>query len=127
MLLVGTDLIEVERIARSMEKEHFVARVFGEEERAELAAKGFSAQSAAVCFCAKEAFGKAMGTGLAGFSLGEVQLLHKAGGQPYLALSGKAAVLAQGVQFAVSAAHTKDYATVTVVGERADLPRVQKC
>ena len=127
MLLVGTDLVEVERIARAVEKEHFVARVFGEEERAELTAKGFPPQSAAVCFCAKEAFGKAMGTGLAGFSLGEVLLLHKPTGQPYLALSGRAASLAQGVQFAVSAAHTKDYATVTVVGERADPPRIQKC
>jgi len=127
MLLVGTDLIEVERMAEKLRKESFVQGVFGEEERAELAAKNFAPQSAAVCFCAKEAFGKAMGTGLAGFSLQEVQLLHRPSGQPYLFLRGKAARLARDVVFAVSAAHTKAYATVTVVGERKDPPQVKKC
>ena len=101
--------------------------MFGREEREELAKKGFSAQSAAVCFCAKEAFGKAMGTGLAGFGWQEVQLLHRPTGQPYLLLTGKAAMLAGDAELAVSAAHTRDYATVTVVGERKDLPRIQTC
>ena len=74
-----------------------------------------------------EAFGKAMGTGLVGFEPEDVQLLHKPGGQPYLALSGKAAELARGIEFAVSAAHTKDYATVTVVGERIAPSQVESC
>ena len=125
MLLVGTDLIEIARVARALEKPHFVQRVFGEEERAELQARGFPAQSAAVCFCAKEAFGKALGRGIDGFSLQEVQLLHRPSGQPYLALSGRAAALAGAYRFSVSAAHTREYATVTLVGECPDPPRVQ--
>lgn len=124
MLLVGTDIVEIDRIARAIEKEHFRRRVFGVQELAELEARGFPAQSAAVCFCAKEAFGKAMGVGLSGFALGEVQLLHNAAGQPYLSLSGRAEKLAEGVQFAVSAAHSKTCATVVLVGEKKEPPRV---
>lgn len=115
MLSVGFDLVEIGRVCRALERPAFRSRVFGAEERAELAQRGFPAQSAAAAFSAKEAFGKAMGTGLHGFSLREVQLVHTSSGEPRLFLSGKAKQLAGGRSFAVSVTHTKEYAAAVVV------------
>ena len=76
-------------------------------------------ETAAVGFCAKEAFGKAMGTGVRGFRLNEVQLLRLESGAPCLVLSGEAAKLAEGWRFAVSATHTNEYASVVVLAEKS--------
>ena len=118
MVSVGIDLEEVGRIRRSLENPRFCARVFGAEEAAQLAGRGFPAQSAAACFCAKEAFGKALGTGVRGFSLREVQLLRRPSGQPYL--RGRALELARerGLSFSVSVTHTREYAAVVVAAEQ---------
>ena len=119
MIALGIDLLEIDRIRRSLENPRFVRRVFGAQELEQLAARGFPAQSAAACFCAKEAFGKALGTGVSGFRLAEAQLLREPSGRPYLSLSGGALRLAEerGLSFSVSVAHTKQYAAVVVAAE----------
>ena len=120
MLMVGIDLIEIKRIKKSMQNPRFCKRVFGPSEWAFLQERGFSAQSAAASFCAKEAFAKALGTGVRGFSLAEVQLLREPSGRPYLSLCGRALLLAEerGLEFAVSVTHTKQYAAVVVAAEK---------
>ncbi len=105
-----------------MRNPRFCGRVFGKDETPGLAERGFSAASAAAAFCAKEAFGKAVGTGLHGFDLREVQLLHGGSGRPELALSGRARALARGARFRVSVTHTARYASAVVVGEGAAQP-----
>ncbi len=122
MLLVGTDLVEIGRIKKSMRNPRFLRRVCGPAEYAGLAARGFPASGAAAAFCAKEAFGKAVGTGLAGFGLREAQLLHDGAGRPELALSGRAKALARGARFSVSVTHTSRYASAVVAGEGAAEP-----
>ena len=118
LLSAGIDLIETERIRRSIRNPRFRSRVFGEAERSQLAARGFPVPSAAACFCAKEAFSKAVGTGLRAFDLRDVQLLRdEETGRPFLALSGTALRLAGGARFAVSVSHTKDYACAVVASE----------
>lgn len=115
----GTDIIEIARIKKAMERPHFCERVFSEEERQELTEK--KAESAAACFCAKEAFSKALGTGIRGFRLCEVSLLHKENGQPYLFLSGSAKQLAEQLHiyaFHLSVSHTKTIATCSVIAEQ---------
>ena len=59
-----------------------------------------------------------MGTGLSGFSLKEVSLLHKNKGKPYLCLFGAAKKLAdeKGLSFDVSITHTSLVATAVVIG-----------
>lgn len=116
MLLVGTDLIEIKRIAESMRNPRFCKRILGKTEYKQLAERGFLAQSVAASFCAKEAFAKAIGTGLGGFCLGEAELLRAPGGRPELCLSGKAAELGAGIRFSVSVTHTDSTAAATVVG-----------
>jgi len=117
MLSVGIDMIEIDRVAESIKKPGFIKRVFGPNELAELQARGFPAQSAAAAFAAKEAFLKALQTGLSGFSLCEIELLHKETGAPYLHLSGNAKHICEerGLQFTVSVTHTKTTAAAAVV------------
>ena len=123
MLFVGIDSVEINRIEKAMKNPRFCQRVFGEAENSLLAMRGFSAESAAACFCAKEAFSKAMGTGIRGFRLCEVELLRDELGAPYLKLSGNALKMAleKGLRFSVSVTHTKELATVIVIGEKEEV------
>ena len=50
MIALGIDLIEVDRIRRSIQSAHFCERVFGAQERQQLAARSMAAESAAACF-----------------------------------------------------------------------------
>ena len=101
---------------RALRNPRFLERVYGAQERAELMKKTGRrrVQSAAAAFSAKEAFAKAMGTGVRGFRLGEVQLLHDGQGAPYLRLSGGAERLCGGRRLSVSVTHTARYAAAVV-------------
>lgn len=116
MLTNGIDLIRIARIEKSMKNKHFMEKVFGEAERKELEARKMPVQSVAAAFAAKEAFGKAMGVGIGGFSLCEVQVLHRGNGAPYLCLSGRAGALVKekGAQLALSVSHDGEYAVAMV-------------
>ena len=117
MLRTGVDLVEVDRIRRSLENPRFLRRFFGERERLWLEAKGCPPHSVAANFCAKEAFSKALGTGVRGFALREVELLRDELGAPCFHLSGRARELAQakGLIFSVSVSHTRELALAFVV------------
>lgn len=119
MLSAGIDLVEINRIKISMENPRFCSRVLGPTEYSQLATRGFPVQSVAASFCAKEAFSKAIGTGLRGFSLDEVELLRAENGQPSLKLSGSALQIAKerGLTFTVSVTHTHEYAAAVVIGQ----------
>lgn len=120
MFSVGIDSVEIERIARSIENDRFINRVYGDDELCEIKSRGMHPRSFAVCFAAKEAFSKALGTGISGFALKEVQLVHLDSGAPCLSLSGNALKLAseQNLSFSVSVTHTDSVATVIVLGYR---------
>ena len=117
MLTTGIDMIEIHRVQKSLENPSFLRGVYGEVERMEWEKQGSKAESAAARFAAKEAFSKAMGTGLRGFSLPEVEVLHDELGAPYFVLSGKAKELVRekGVELSLSITHTKEFATAMVV------------
>lgn len=119
MLLAGIDLVEIQRIKKSMQNPRFLLRILGPSEYAQLELRGFPVQSVAANFSAKEAFSKALGTGLRGFSLREVELLRSENGRPSFKLSGNALRIVQGrkVVFQVSVTHTKEYASAVVIGE----------
>ena len=116
---VGIDLVEINRIKNAMKNPRFCLRVLGPSEYSQLEMRGFPVQSVAARFCAKEAFSKALGTGLRGFSMNEVELLRAPNGQPYLHLSGNAVKIAEErrITFSVSITHTREYAAAVVIGE----------
>ncbi len=122
MLLVGIDLVEIQKIEKSVKNPRFCRRVLGAAEYAQLEMRGFPVQSVAASFSAKEAFSKALGTGVRGFALEEVELLRGVDGKPSLHLSGRALKIAQkrNLEFSVSVTHTRNYAAAVVIGQEAE-------
>lgn len=115
MIRNGIDIVDIKRIERSLENDSFKARVYGADELKEL--KNKKPENYAGAFCAKEAFAKALGTGVRGFSLCEVQVLHDEYGAPYFSLSGKAQEIAdeKGLEFSLSITHTNTVAMASVI------------
>lgn len=117
-MVIGIDSVEIDRIKKSIENEKFLERVYGTNELIELRETGTRAERCAAFFAAKEAFSKTLGTGVRGFSLTEVEILHNENGKPYLLLSGNALKMAKKLSysFEVSITHTKTTATAIVIG-----------
>lgn len=117
MITTGIDLVEIKRIKRSLENPLFFQRVFGDAEKQFLGTLNQKKlyRSAAARFAAKEAFGKALGTGICGFSLCEVEVVKDKNGAPKLKLSGNAEKLARGFSFSISLTHTESYAGAIVI------------
>ena len=120
---LGTDLIEIERIERSVARfgERFLERVFTPGEIAYCHAKRGSAESFAARFAAKEAGAKALGTGISrGVSWKEFEVKRKPGQRPELHLSGRAAEIARelGVnRMSLSLTHSREMSMAVVVAE----------
>ena len=98
---VGTDIIRISRIEKSLENQRFKETVFTEAE----AAYCRNAQSFAGLFAAKEAYLKALGSGITA-RLNTVEIGHDENGKPCLC----------GVENSdVSISHDGDYAVATVI------------
>lgn len=114
-ITTGIDLVEIDRIKKGCENKRFIDRVYSPAEQ-ELFCKGkMLYESLAGNWAAKEAFSKALGTGVRDFSLTEVEVLRDELGAPYLRLSGRAAKQAEGLAFSVSITHTKQLAEAICV------------
>ena len=88
---VGVDIIKISRIKKSMKKKTFISRLFAEEEvlKCKKKNKNFS-NCFAKRFAAKEAFSKALGTGLSqGINFNEIIILNKKNGKPFIKLINK--------------------------------------
>lgn len=112
---VGIDSVEIDRINNCLKNERFITRVFSEEEILLFKQRNFKTETIAANFAAKEAFSKALGTGIRNFSLNEAALLRDESGAPYLKLTGRANKLAKGLSFTVSVTHTRTTATVIII------------
>lgn len=115
MYTVGIDIIDISRIKHSSASESFMSRVFSKKELDFFSSKKNPYPSMAGNWAAKEAFSKALGTGVRGFSLNEISVLREENGKPYLELSEKAAYIAKGLSFEVSISHTDTLATAIVI------------
>lgn len=119
---LGTDLVDVERIAEKIERaKGFKELIFSAAEIDYCDAMTHRFEHYAARFAAKEAFFKALGTGwLSGTAFNQIQIMHNANGKPQLALSAqtKATITAIGeFNIHVSLSHTKTMATATVILE----------
>ncbi len=118
---VGVDIVEVSRIERALERygERFLHRVFTEVEREYC--EQFGKQRAlhyAARFAAKEAFAKAVGTGMVGLRWRDVGVVNGRLGKPELLLSDEVARRYPGCRFHVSLSHTATHAVAVVVVEQ---------
>lgn len=93
---IGSDLIDIRRVEKSIERfgERFTHRCFTEIERARSDNGANRAASYAKRFAAKEAFSKALGTGMAqGVFWKDMGVVNLPSGKPTLLLSGGAALI----------------------------------
>jgi holo-[acyl-carrier protein] synthase len=95
ILGLGSDLIDIRRIEKTLERfgERFIERIFTEEEKRRAERRPFNrAATYAKRFAAKEACSKALGTGFRrGVFWRDLQVTNLSSGQPTLTLSGGAA------------------------------------
>src|SRR5919201_6376332 len=125
MKIVGTgiDLIEVERVAASIERfgERFLKRVFTDAEIRYCRSKHNFAERFAARFAAKEAGMKAIGTGWrGGVAWREVEVRREPGGRPSISFSGRAAEYAARLgmrRASLSLSHTAVHAIAQVILE----------
>ena len=117
MLSTGIDLVETNRIKKSLQNPLFLQRVFGNNEIASLKTRPLKQQvlSAAAWFAAKEAFSKSLGTGIRSFKLNEVEVVHNELGAPELIFSDNVKNLVVGKTFSLSLTHTDNYAAAVVI------------
>jgi len=118
---VGVDAVEIDRIARSLERfgERFLRRVYTEREV--FYCRGRVPELAAR-FAAKEAISKALGTGIRGIVWREMEILPDRRGKPLAYLHGRAASRAAELglaEFAVSLTHARELAIAVVVASTA--------
>ena len=84
---IGTDIIKISRISKSIKKKSFIKRLFNNDEISKCNKTKNSANCFAKRFAAKEAFSKALGTGVAkGINFKEIIILNEKNGKPYIKL-----------------------------------------
>ena len=91
ILGVGLDIVHVDRIRKWKEIPGILNRYYHPDEIRSALPKGKTGiLSLAARFAAKEAFGKALGTGMKNFSLKEIAVMNDCHGKPIMYLYGKA-------------------------------------
>lgn len=116
---IGTDIIEIERIARAVESSpRFATKIFTKAERDYCLGKKNCSAHLAARFAAKEAVAKAIGRSL---SWQEVELTNGNSGKPTVKLSGEAERLTQGCRVMITVSHSRNYATATAILVKEDL------
>ena len=87
---IGTDIISIDRIKNSLKNKNFIKRVYNEKEIFKCKKLSTSINCFAKRFAAKEAFSKALGTGISkGINLNEIVILNKKSGKPYINITGQ--------------------------------------
>jgi holo-[acyl-carrier protein] synthase len=115
---IGTDIIEISRIAKAMQKKTFFNKAFTKLEKSYIISKTKSApQSAAGIFVAKEAVVKALGTGFScTVKPSDVEISHDSLGKPIANIVNDID-LTKKIKFHVSISHCKEYATAFAIAE----------
>lgn len=116
---IGTDLVENRRLSPWLAQEGLLRKYFGEQEVVDVRSSAHPAASLAARFAAKEAFGKALGTGLRGLSLKDIEIHRDELGRPHLRLRGSAlrALESRGARVHLSLSHEAEYSLAFVVLE----------
>ena len=116
---IGTDVIEIERIRRALERPGFRDRCFTPDEQAYCESRRNPAESYAARFCGKEAVGKALGFGVP-FTWREIEIAGRP--KPGVSLSGRTLAWAERVKAGaidLSMTHSKGMAAAVAVVDDA--------
>ncbi len=120
---IGIDVVQVSRLRHWLDDPGLLERYFHPQEIQAALDRGNSAVlSLAARFAAKEAFGKALGTGLRDISLKEIRISNNELGKPDVTLTGSALAAFRrsgGKRVLCSLTHEIDNAIAVVVIEGA--------
>ena len=118
---IGVDIVNAKRMKRWCAQSGLLERFFHPQELAAALSRGGGAElSLAARFAAKEAFGKALGSGLAGIVLKDIMVINSHNGRPEIKVFGTAlsALVKNGAtQVHVSLTHDNDNAVAMIVLE----------
>lgn len=118
---LGLDVVHIDRIKRWGKIPGIFERFFHPEELADARSQDRSLYlSLGARFAAKEAFGKALGTGLRGIRLADIRVITNHNGKPDIAVYGTAARAlerSEGRHLHVSLTHERDNALAVVILE----------
>ncbi len=120
---LGIDIVEIARVEAMLARwqNHFVQRVFTPKEIALCESRTNRAAAFAARFAAKEAFSKALGTGVdKDFSWKDFAVGHQSNGSPMAVLSTRLAGRLKNIKIHLSLSHSDYYATAVVVLEKME-------
>lgn len=121
---IGTDIAKVSRFEKWVLNSDLTDRFFNKLEQNNASSIQSKMEHYAARFAAKEAFGKALGTGIAGFSLTDVYIQNDSYGKPSIKVCGSAEKVLKSMYgecvIHVSLSHEKEYAVAFVVIEKKD-------
>ena len=87
---IGTDIVKISRLKKTLKSKNFLERLFNKKEIANCKKKLNTFNCFEKRFAAKEAFSKALGTGISnGISFNEIVILNKKSGKPYINIIGQ--------------------------------------
>src|ERR1700722_7836935 len=118
---VGTDIVEIPRIGKMIERhgEHFLQRVYTEDEIRYCQRRKESFQHYAGRWAAKEAVMKTLGTGWTrGVGWLDIEVATKRSGQPLINIRGSAREIANHLgigEVLISISHCRAYAMATAI------------
>ena len=87
---IGTDIANINRIKKSLKNKDFINRLFDKNEIKKCSSQINKANCYAKRFAAKEAFSKALGTGISkGLSFKDIEITNNKKGKPILNINGE--------------------------------------
>jgi len=119
---IGIDMTTIDRFASWIDKPELIDRFFNSREKCYDKSTGYMKEHYAVRFAAKEAFGKALGTGITGFNLCDLYIQNDKAGKPELIVTGSARQKLEQMygdcRLFVSLTHEKNNAVAVVIIEK---------
>jgi holo-[acyl-carrier protein] synthase len=119
---IGTDIIEINRIKKLLNKNNqFKKKIFSTKEIKSCESSPNVSASYSKRFAAKEAFSKALGTGVSnGISFNEISINNKKNGAPFIELLGNTKTITKNItkkrtKIYLSLSDEKKYAIAMVV------------
>ena len=87
---IGIDIVSIKRIKSSIKNKNFIKRIYNYQEILKCKKSVNQINCYAKRFAAKEAFSKALGTGISnGINFNEITVLNNKSGKPYINLKGE--------------------------------------
>ena len=118
---IGTDIVSIKRIKLSLKNKNFIERIYNYQEVLKCKKAINQHNCYAKRFAAKEAFSKALGTGISnGVNFNEILVLNDKSGKPYINLMGdtkkkiKKMFKQKKTKISLSLSDEKDYAVAFV-------------